>query len=86
MELTDSHVVKNHTEVSAVTLLTTEHILFPIPIKLNASKPMKYDQKKSKFFYLWSKAFHTFVQKTSGNSEALILKYISSFCIRYFGK
>jgi len=85
MELTDPHVMKNHTEFSVLTPLTA-HILFPIPINLYASKPVKYDWEKSKFFYLWNKKFHTFIQKTDGNSEALILKYISSFCIRYYGK
>jgi hypothetical protein len=85
MELTDPHVMKNHTEVSALTPLAA-HILFSILMNPNASKPVKYDWKKSKFFYLWNKKFHIFIQKTGGNSEALILKYISSFCIRYYGK
>ena len=85
MELTDSHVFKNRTEVSALTPLTA-HLVFPIPMSSYASKPVKYDRKKSKFFYTWSKEFHTFIQKAGGNSEGLILKYISSFCIRYYGK
>jgi hypothetical protein len=85
MELTYSHVVMNHTEVSAVTL-STAPLLFPIPRNLYASKAVKCDRNKSKVFYLWSKEFHTFVQKTGGYSEALIFKYISSFCIRYYGE
>lgn len=85
MELTEPHVFKNRTEVSALKPLTA-HLLFPIPMSSYASKPVKYETKKSNFFYTRSKEFHTFIQKASGNSEGFILKYISLFCIRYYGK
>lgn len=55
-------------------------------MNLYAAKPVKYDLKKFKFFYSWSKEFHTFAQKRGGNSEALILKYISWFFYKVLWK
>jgi len=85
MELTDPHVFKNRTEVSALTPLTA-HLLLPIPMSSYASKAVKYDRKKSTIFYTWSKEFHTFKQKAGDNSEGLIFKYISSYCMRHYGR
>jgi len=52
MELTDPHVVKNRTEVSAVTPVRA-HLLYPIPMNSYASKSVKYGRKKSKFLFFY---------------------------------
>ena len=76
MVLKNRHVGKNPAEVSAVTLLTA-HLIFPFPVTLHASKSVTYDQMKSKVLFLWCKKFNKCMQKTGGNSEALIFNYIS---------